>query len=174
MSKKRKILLVVIWLICLYYLFTVTNNFLADVSYTKGTSEGSISDLQDAIKLNPNEPAYLRNLGLGLSSVYKNETETTSKEAIKNQAVLALKAAYNLNPRNLLTLKSVKLGLENLDEAKSAYALSFEMIEISPTDPTLWYEKAKSEKILGMLEESAKSYEKTLELRRDLTAFPPL
>ena len=169
----KKVLIAIIWISCLYFLFTVSNNVLADFSYARGISLGSISDLQIAVKMNPHEPAYLRNLSLGLSGLYKQETDSKLRETIKEQTVVTFQVAYNLNPQNLLTLKSMKLGLENLGEEKSAYEISLEMVRLSPTDPTLWYEKAKTERMLGLLEESKESYEKTLELRSDATAFPP-
>lgn len=168
-----------IWLGTFYFLFNVLNIFLADISFSKGINNGSLKDLTDAIKLNPSEETYHRNLGLAYAILTKNETDADLKKALVILSDQKLQTAIKLNPKNSLVLKSAIQGYNYLGAIDKSYLskakeIARNLATLSPTDPEAWYQLATVEFKIGDKTQAAQHYQKTISLKNDTTSFPPL
>lgn len=151
MTKIIKIGLFLVVIICsLLGLILVGRWFFADVEYSRGRAlgdygltEAAIRRLNRAVKLWPWEPAYHRELaGVYAQAAAAVEGEPRSRFLVR--AADEANTAFNLNPRNLLTLKSLTatyFALAQTNPVFRAEALSVvaQALVLCPTDPTLWY-----------------------------------
>ena len=167
---KKKLALAAIFLITFYCLVFVLNLFRADASFDRGeqaTRYGlygvAAENYQRAIVLNSREPRYHRELAYALAKL----------GAVKAAAGEA-EMAYNLNPKNSLTVRSLVSTYVDLADLDSKYLARAEELVTKataqqPTNPQLYYEQAlillKSEKD----EEAVKALQKALELKKDYT-----
>ncbi|MCX6784205.1 MAG: hypothetical protein NT141_04060 [candidate division WWE3 bacterium] len=177
LSKLKYPGIIAVWLVTLYFIFSVLNIFLADVSFSKGINNGSIKDLTDATKLNPREETYHRNLGLAYAILTKNETDQDLKQALVTLSDQEMQTAVNLNSQNSLVLKSAISGYNYLGTVNKSYfdkakKIATDLTKLSPTDPEAWYQLATVEAKIGDKTQAAKDYKKTLELKNDLISFP--
>jgi len=171
-------LLLAIWLISALLISKVATVVAADIYFARGTNSGDLMALLKAVELNGGEAAYHRNLGLAYAVAAKNEADPTLQSQIAVLANQELKTAVALNSHNLLTLKAAAVGYEEIgailpDYLKEAKEITKQLTLLSPTDPSLWYEAAKVEMLLGNKEQSKEYYYQTLVLKNDPTAFPP-
>lgn len=140
----------VIFGVCLFLIVGVVNIFLADVSFTQGyaQAEGGLAQLaetplKDAIRLNPWEPAYHKELAY----VYAQKYVEAEDETDLNLALKEARTAYNLNPKNSLTLRSLIRVYYLLSKVKPEYKVNLEklaldIIKLSPTEPRSYYDAA--------------------------------
>jgi len=167
-ESKKRVALIVLSVFILYSLFFILNLFRADVAFNTGEKfsryglyEEATEYYQGATSLNPREPRYHRELAYVLSRQGK------VKEAVKEAEV-----AYNLNPKNSLTVRSLISTYVELSDFEPQYLsrageLGAEAIAWQPTNPQLYYEQAlilfKAEKT----KEAIRSLEKALVLKPD-------
>lgn len=153
MDLKKKLLILAIILFSFFLLLKVADWLRADISYSRGRAmadagylfEAEESFLQ-AIRLWPNEPAYHREM----AAVFARLAQVSAEEEQEQLLDLASQEAgksLNLNPLNLLTLKSLVSTYFTLAQIDSSYWIQTEdivqrAINLCPTDPTLWYFKA--------------------------------
>jgi Flp pilus assembly protein TadD len=168
LSRSQKILLAVLLSLILYSLFFILNTFRADVAFNEGEKfsryglyEIATADYRKAIALNPREPRYHREL----ASVLAKQGDIT-------EAAHEAEVAYNLNPQNSLTVRSLISTYVDLADFDSqcltrAEELIAEAINQQPTNPQLFYEQALILLKAGRDEEAVAALEKSLELKPD-------
>jgi len=155
-------------LLTVYCLLFTVNLFRADVAFNDGEKfsryglyEIATKYYRKAITLNPREPRYHRELSSVLAKL--GEVPEAEREA---------EIAYNLNPKNSLTVRSListYVELANFDAQylSRAEGLIAESIAWQPTNPQLYYEQAlillKAEKN----EEAVAALQRALELKKD-------
>jgi len=168
MEIQKKVALAAIFLITFYCLFFILNLFRADVSFNTGeqAQRYGLDDVaaeyyQGAIERNPREPRYHRELAYVLA-----------RQGIVEEAEREAEVAYNLNPKNSLTVRSLIATYVDLADIDPRYLtraeeLVAEAIAQQPTNPQLYYEQAlilfKSEKN----EEALAALRTALELKKD-------
>ncbi len=164
----KKLTLIAVFLFTIYCLLFTIHLFLADVSFNNGEKfsryglyEIAAEDYRKAISFNPREPRYHRELAYVL--VRQGVVEEAEREA---------EVAYNLNPKNSLTVRSLISTYVDLSDRDAKYLaraeeLVAEAIVQQPTNPQLYYEQAlilfKSEKD----EKAVEALQKALELKKD-------
>ena len=175
---------------CLILILGTINIFLADVSFTQGYGSSESGDilaaepaLKDAIRLNPWEPAYHK----GLAYTYAQKYAETEDGNDLSQALKEAKIAYDLNPHNSLTLRSLIRVYYLLSKVNPQYKtdlekLALEIIRLSPTEPRSYYDAAlmfyysgDSNGAKELNDEAIKlrpGYPEALELAPKLTATP--
>ena len=176
MDLKRKFSILVIVLLSSFLFFRIVSWFLADVSYARGRALADAGYLFEAeksflraIRLWPAEPAYHREL----AAVYARLAQVSVGEGQKQLLELAgreAERALNLNPQNLLTLKSLAPTYFVLAKVEPALqsrteALVEQAIGLCPTDPVLWYLRGIVLLGGGERDEAQRSFEEALRLR---------
>ena len=148
-------------------LFTV-NLFRADVAFNDGEKFGryglyeiATKYYRKAITLNPREPRYHRELSSVLAKL--GEVPEAEREA---------GIAYNLNPKNSLTVRSListYVELANFDAQylSRAEGLIAESIAWQPTNPQLYYDQALILLQAGKGAEAVVALEKAVALKPD-------
>lgn len=164
----KKLALVAVLLFATYFLLSTANLFRADASFNTGEQaqryglyEVAVEHYQNAVSRNPREPRYHRELASALAKL--GMVEEAEREA---------EIAYNLNPKNSLTVRSLISTYVDLAETDPKYLiraeeLIAEAINQQPTNPQLYYQQAlilfKAEKD----KEATEALQKALELKRD-------
>lgn len=130
--------------------FGTLNIFLADVSFSQGYGSSQNGDvekadpaLKDAVSLNPWEPAYHKELAY----TYAQKYVEGENEKDLNMAIKEARTAYDLNPHNSLTLRSLIRVYYLLSKVKPQYKtdlekMALEIISLSPTEPRSYYDAA--------------------------------
>lgn len=175
----KLLLVALIWIIGTAGIIKVVTVFVADTDFAKGTSSGDATLLKEAVALNGSEEAYHRNLGLAYAIAASSETDPSLQAAVESAADNEFIRALTLNPSNLLTLKAAVIGYEQLGQLQTDYLakakdVASTLMNLSPTDPSLWYEAAKVETALGNKALAKNYYDKTISLKNDPTLFPAL
>lgn len=168
LSLWKKLALAAILLVTSYLLLVTINVFLADVSFNNGEGakrygfyEQAVEDYRSAVSLNPREPRYHRELAYVFTKLER--ADEAEREA---------EIAYNLNPKNSLTIRSLISTYVDLADIDPKYlpraeGLIAETIAWQPTNPQLYYEQAlilfKAEKD----EEAIEALQKAVELKKD-------
>lgn len=164
----KKLALIVLLLSTSYCLLFVVNLFRSDAAFNNGEKFGryglyemSTEYYRKAISLNYREPRYHRELAWVCAQ--QGAVEEAEREA---------EVAYNLNPKNSLTVRSLVSTYADLSDIDDKYltraeGLVAEAIAQQPTNPELYYEQAlvlfKSEKD----GEAVEALQKALELKKD-------
>jgi len=168
LSLRKKIFLIAIPLVALRFALCVLHLFLADVSFNNGEGakrygffEQAAEDYRAAIALNPREPRYHRELAYVLARL--GEVEAAAREA---------EIAYNLNPKNSLTIRSLVSTYIELSDFDPQYQiraeeLIAEAIVQQPTNPQLYYEQALILLRAKKNKEAITSLKKAVELKPD-------
>ena len=150
MDLKKKVFILAIVLFSFFFLLRTADWLRADVAYAQGRGLASAGyllaaqeSLEKATRLWPEEPAYHREL----AAVYARLAQVSADE--KQEPLVAKVAtesqvARDLNPHNLLTLKSLiptYFALSQLDPSYSEAVAEVvqQATDLCPTDPTLWY-----------------------------------
>lgn len=157
--------IVLITIYCLLFTFDISR---ADAAFNNGEKfsryglyEIAVEDYRKAISLNPREPRYHRELASVLAKL--GVVEEAEREA---------EIAYNLNPKNSLTVRSLIATYNDLADSDPKYLLRAEeliaeAIAWQPTNPQLYYEQSlilfKAEKD----EKALTALQKALELKPD-------
>lgn len=178
-------------LVC--YLFFITawyRNYVADVysEYAQGVLveqnlSGSISAIDKAIQLNPLEPNYYRlraRIYVNLLSSQDSNVKDQIKKFIHND----LKKAYELNPKNLVTIRNVIpiyyfLGAQDISLAGSKDNVDPNYVHVVsafyaqtkmyvPNDVGVYALIYTYEKRLGLDSEYEESLKRVMDLRPDL------
>ena len=165
---KRNLALAALSLLIVYCSLFIVDLFRADVSFNTGEQakryglyEIAVEYYQKAITFNPREPRYHRELAYVLA-----------RQGVVEEAAREAEVAYNLNPKNSLTVRSListYIELSDLDDKylTRAEELTAETIAWQPTNPQLYYEQAliflKAEKN----KEAIEALQKALELKKD-------
>lgn len=164
----KKLALIILLLLIVNCVLFIVNLFRADTAFNNGEEfsryglyEIAATAYQKAIALNSREPRYHRELASVLAKL--EDAEEAAREA---------KIAYNLNPKNSLTVRSlvstyVTLANINAKYLTRAEELIAEAINQQPTNPQLYYEQALILLQAGKNEEAVKALEKALELKPD-------
>lgn len=164
----KKLGLVAIVLLTIYSLLLTINLFRADAAFNNGEKfrryglyEVATEYYREAISLNPREPRYHRELAYVLANLGK--IEEAKREA---------EFAYNLNPKNSLTVRSListYVELSDFDQKFQTRAeeLMLKAIAWQPTNPQLYYEQALILLKGGKSEEAVEALQKVLELKPD-------
>ncbi len=160
--------------------------FFADVSFARGYANKNrevdlsvLLDFREAIRLNPLEPAYHRELATALTAETievlsaQEMPETASRAA--ELAYLAREeaaAAYRLNPYNSLTLKSIFRTYSSLARyfpsfGELAEAVGRQLLFLAPTEPRSYYSLANYYAREGNEEEAVKLVKMALALKPD-------
>ncbi|HSX39008.1 MAG TPA: hypothetical protein VLI92_00205 [Candidatus Saccharimonadales bacterium] len=163
--------------------FADINNTSAQSLLSQGDYQSALVQATQAIEKNPQEPLYYR----GRAKVWIAQLSTadeTQRQIIKRLALKDLQDAYNLNPKNLATIRNevvlyfflangdlnIPTGLSNLDSAYLKIAQDFyrKVQNISPNDVGIYVLLARYEKRLGLTEDYNKNVEVVKRLRPDL------
>ncbi|MDP2874177.1 MAG: tetratricopeptide repeat protein, partial [bacterium] len=165
----------------LWLLFISGKIFLADIYYTQGLTQekqnlpvSAAFDVQRATSLNPNEPAYHRELAY-LYYLATKLGEDKDKPVLLEMADEEAQIAYDLNPNNSLTLKSIvkifsllaTLDPQNPIYYEKALKVAEHNTQLCPTDPKAWYNLGV---VYQVKEENAKAkeaFQKAVELKSD-------
>lgn len=163
--KKVAIALILLTTGCLS--IQILNIFLADIFFTQ---EQSIQNYTQAIKLNPKEPAYFRELATLLALTTLTETENQINWAVEANTI-AVKA-YQLNPYNSLTLKALLYTYSQLGKVDVSYQEKNktwvrELILLSPTEAQVYYSGALVYLRSGEVEEAKILNARALELKEN-------
>jgi len=193
-SKKNKaVSLVLACIFAIIYIpsiYKFVNVYAADIAFSKadsaltvGETNKSLDFINSAISKNGDEPIYYR----WRAKVYLAATANQSSEitlALKNLALKDLQKSYDLNPKNLATIRNnVPLyyflaskditkpaGPDNIEPLFLPVAAAFysKTGNISPNDVGIYVLLAKYENRLGLKEELQQSLTKIKQLRPDL------
>lgn len=181
MSFVRGALVSILGLACLAALLGVAAWFRADMAYAQGRgladigypAEAKIS-LATAVRWWPWEPAYQR----ALAGVNADLAEISSDDDCGGFLMAADRAgqrAWHLNPRNLLTLKSLihmYFSLAMLDDQYVARLESLiqPSLTLCPSDPILWYYQALFLATNERTTEALSAVNRALDLKPDYQA----
>lgn len=172
---------ITVFVVTAYCAFVVLQLWYADTLFTigersneKGNPGRAYNYLSDALMLNKNEPFYQSELGYAAASAalaLEQEDATLSAELAKT-AIQATEAALNISPVNVSfwrTAIRTYYQLALLDESFNQKTLEVidHAIQLAPTDPKLYYNKAI---ILGQLdrnEEAITTLEQAIHLKQN-------
>jgi len=188
-SLKRKLLLILVWIVYSLIFCFLMRMYVADTYYKKaqslietGSNNIVFNSASKAISLNPYEPNYYR--GQAKVFVVRLLTYTDRNREAKLGILTNLKKAYELNPSNLVTIRnsiplyyflavkdiSLTSGEENIDGEFVTYTKDF--FEMAKNrywnDAGVISSLAKYEKKLGLSNEYEVSVERIKVLRPDL------
>ncbi len=175
-------------LIALWLLFGVYCLFAADVAYTKGRS--SVDESLKAVKINPQEPLYLAQLGNIQSLVatqiiapqIQEMTASTPAELQEkakfylNQymtdAIANVTKASSMNPFNVNLLKTkarteLTLGTLNPKYNQEGLKTLLKITELAPTDATNYHNIGVLYTNLGDKEAARRAFQKAIDLKPD-------
>lgn len=159
-------------------LFTV-NLFRADVFFNSGEKfsryglyEMAAEYYQKATSLNSSEPRYHRELANVLAALAQGEESREERVALIDKAEREAELAYQLNPKNSLTVRSLISTYIDLADFDSQYQtraeeLITEAIAWQPTNPELYYEQSLILFKAGKDKEALTALQKALELKPD-------
>lgn len=166
------------------------NLYFADIYYTASKSELETGQLEDAadhivnaIKLNSREPAYTRQKAkILLATLIWADEDETREEILKS-----LEKAYDLNPKNLATLRNIIplyyfLASGAMDEVGGNKNVNSDYLTVARTyyhllkntyqnDLGLYADVAKYEKKLGQDEDFNQTKEKAESMRNDVVEW---
>ena len=164
----KKLALVGVLLFSVYCSLFIVDLFRADVSFNTGEKmqryglyKAAAEYYQRAINRNPREPRYHRELASVLAKA--GMVEGAEQEA---------EVAYNLNPKNSLTVRSLiatYVALADIDPKylTRAEELITEAVDQQPTNPQLYYEQALILFKAKKDEEAVEALQKAVELKPD-------
>lgn len=148
--------------------------FLADLKYARGrvlAQRGymaqSVWVLEQATNLWPWEPRYYKDLARGHAVLAKVGANADDFSIYASQEA---DRAVQLNPQNLVTLKSVISTYYILAQIDSRYQEELEKyvtqaLNLCPTDPNLWYLSALSYSLAGERSKAKLAIEQALKLK---------
>lgn len=153
--------------------------FWADLTFTQAVSlskQGFLADADlkfaEAIRHNPFEPTYRRESAFNLvQETIGTENREEQKELIQ-QTLAQAEAAFRLNPKNSLTLKSLLrtyYALARIDPRFETQVQQFaeKVTKLAPTEPRAFYDAALIFSYLGQDETSLRYVEEALNLKPD-------
>ncbi len=166
-------------LMILYFVFKLGMIWLADTYFSTGTNYSNAGNpgkaynqLIDAVALNPGEPFFRNELGYAAAASSTSlESEDASLSAtLKNSAIRQTEISLSISPKNVSfwrTAVRTYYQLASVDPSFNQKTLdAFEVaINLAPTDPKLYYNKAL---ILGEMdkkEEAIKTLKQAIELK---------
>lgn len=186
----RTILLFIVVGMYLTLMGKFINLYFADIYYTASKSELETGQLEDAadhivnaIKLNSREPAYTRQKAkILLATLIWADEDETREEILKS-----LEKAYDLNPKNLATLRNIIplyyfLASGAMDEVGGNKNVNSDYLTVARTyyhllkntyqnDLGLYADVAKYEKKLGQDEDFNQTKEKAESMRNDVVEW---
>jgi tetratricopeptide (TPR) repeat protein len=163
------------------------NLYFADVYYAASKKEldsGQLEDAADhivqAIKLNRHEPAYRRQkVKILLATLIWADENEVKEEVLKN-----LEKAYDLNPKNLATLRNsiplyYFLAAEDMEKAGTGENIDTDYLSVTRTyysalknnyenDLGLYADIAKYEKKLGLVEDFNRTKIRAAVMRKNI------
>jgi tetratricopeptide (TPR) repeat protein len=155
----------------------------ADIALVNRDNLAAVNYSTQAITRNPHEPAYYRWRAKAFIAISVTPREPRSG-MYKNLALADLEKAYQLNPKNLATLRNSAmfyyfLAVKDLSRPASAQntdpkflpaanAYFNRLKKAAPNDVGVYVLLAPLERDLGMATESKEDFEKIRELRPDL------
>ena len=179
------VLITLAGILVVLFQYSILNIYSADVAFRRADKYLSGSDIErglvevnKAIFKNPQEPIYLRwRAKMYIAASLGMEKEM--RDYLKGLALADLEKAYNLNPKNLATLRnSVPLYyfLALGDEKYLPIALSyFEKLEqLSSTDVGIEVLLLDYKEKLGQAQEAEKNFLNIQKLRPDLLEWHPV
>lgn len=165
----------------IWLLVTSGKIFLADIYYAQGLTKekqnlpvsGALA-VQTATQLNPNEPAYHRELAY-LYYLSTKLSEGEDKQVLLKYADEEAQIAYDLNPNNSLTLKSIvkiysllaTIDPQNPIYFEKALKVAEHNTQLCPTDPKAWYNLGVVYQVKEDNTKAKEALEKALELKND-------
>ncbi len=174
MDKKRLLATIVIVMITHSLLGVVVIMFLADMRYARGrflADKGYLAEsavtFEKATSLWPREPRYHKDLARQYAILAR---AGEPQDELSSFAVVAAEQTFELNPENLITLKSVISTYYLLAQTDSKYQEDLDeytsyAVELCPTDPTLWYLKGLAYRSGKEIDKARVAIQKALELR---------
>lgn len=160
--------------------------FFADTAFARGYTHKNrevdlsvLLDFREAIRFNPLEPAYHRELAAALAAemaevLSAQETPETASRAAELAFLAGEEAAtaYRLNPYNSLTLKSIFRTYSGLTRYFPSFgglaaAVGRQLLFLAPTEPRSYYSLANYYYV------REKNEEKALELVKEALALKP-
>ncbi len=175
MERKQAILLFLTIFLTLSLLGVIVVRFLADLKYARGrvlAQRGYVAQsvlvLEQATTLWPWEPRYHKDLARGYAVLAKAGAEP---DVFGTYSAQEASRTVRLNPRNLVTLKSVISTYYVLAQVDSKYQANLDKytkyaLDLCVTDPSLWYLRALAYKLGGKKEEALQALEQALALRQ--------
>ncbi|MBI4038070.1 O-antigen ligase family protein [Candidatus Daviesbacteria bacterium] len=152
----------------LYLLFSILKLWYADSLFAQGERNSEVGNpgraynfLTAAASINPHEPFYRSELAYAAaaSALALNDIDASLSATLKNQAIAQTEAVLNSNPKNISfwrTAIRTYFELSALDKdytQKTIEALNT-AINLAPSDPKLYYNKAV---ILGQIDEGGEA-----------------
>jgi len=171
----KKFLLGLIWLLTAVAVGEVFNTYRADVFFARGAAfqrldrpDEAYQQLKKAASLNPHEPSYFKKMAqVAVTLAQEGNSQKWLREADDHA-----QKAFQLNPTNLLTLKSLTLTYLKaarlspifLEKAEAVARLA---VGLCPTDPQLHYNLAITYWSEGKHLEALEAVNRALELKSD-------
>lgn len=179
----QKIIQSLVILICIVILISIFNIWEADTNYKRGADYNDLNNpgraytfLIEAVKLNPNEPLYLAELGnaaagssIALASQDASDSAQTSVE-LKDDADFFTDLALKISPVNTsvnrtairtyfsLSLVDPTFEQKTIDQVNKAIALA-------PTDPKLLHNKGVILTQYKRFNEASDAFNKAIEMK---------
>lgn len=163
-----------------YFLFSIFQLWYADTIFSRGNKASEAGNPGRAYKLlvlasdlNPGEPFYRSELAYSAAAAAAAvlETDTTLSAALKDEATLQTDLVLKQSPKNVSFVRTAVrtyFELSTLDKSFIAKTLQTldRGIQLAPTDPKLYYNKAL------ILQSQGKKAEATAQLQKAIALKP--
>lgn len=167
-TNNQKALSALILFVTCYALFEIGRMWHADILYASGEKHFKLKDyynaqqkLESAVSMKPNEPVYYNEL----SRVYLENGDIS-------KAVVATEKMIRLSPHNVSLLKQAANNYSRLFSVAKEYtqkevSLLEQLMKLAPTDPSIRYKYASLLAKIGLVDESIKELEATINMKDD-------
>jgi len=148
-----QILATIVVLLTTYYLLHTTYYYWrADIHYNKAKNNGGEQEINEALKISPNEPLYIAELAF-----------------INQDANLAAKALdlnpYDQNIRNILISTLIKNASAEANYLLIAEKIAEEGTLVAPQNPKIFYQLALLNLKNNKIQESLKNFDRAIKLK---------
>ncbi len=172
---------VIVVLLTLYLLYSVVKIWTADTLFNQGQKASDLGNpgkaynlISSALELNSSEPFYKSELAFSAAqaSAALKQTDATLSAALKDEAILQISQVLKNSPKNVSfwrTAIRTYFELASLDNKYLDVTLNAvnQAINLAPTDPKLYYNKALILDSEGKKDEEIKTLEQALKLKPD-------
>jgi len=168
LNSNQKTFIIVLLVVTIYALFEVGRIWHADTLYASGRKYYKLQNyttaqqkLESAISIKPNEAVFYNEL----SRVYLEKGDV-------KKAVAATEKMTQLSPHNVSLLKQAANNYSRLFSVAKEYtqkevSILEQLMKLAPTDPSIRYKYASLLAKIGLIDESIKELNKTIEMKDD-------
>ncbi len=174
----KTIVAFIIFIIC-YLLFVIFQLWYADTIFSKGEKASEAGNpgraynlLVVASDLNTSEPFYRSELAYAAAAASSAlaEKEATLSAALKDEAILQTDQVFKQSPNNVSFIRTAvrtyfELASNDKTYIEKTLKVLAKAIQLAPTDPKLYYNKALILESQGKKEEAINSLQKAIQLK---------